>query len=355
MKKRVYFIISAVIQILLSVFLIVNANAIVESQIELMKTVNNSEATISILRDRGTSIVIVESAIIIVLNVITAFSAIHNKILRRKGLLIVCTCISFFCSNHTLINLLCAANLIILICSQRKNPEDFPQAKGSGEIPKIEYKKSTKKEIVGAIILILVYFSQLVLGKVIPNDMQYEQRLAIVIVYYIISLITAIAVFWRKLKNDIKLFKENFGAYMKFVLPKYGLALLTLIIANMICLRITNQSTSVNQASVNSLPLWFSVPLSIIWAPIVEEMVFRGTIRRFIKNDIVFIIVSSILFGLIHVTNEASLFNMAFMMIPYASLGAYLAYMYAKSENIMSNVSAHCIQNTIASIITVIM
>ena len=51
--------------------------------------------------------------------------------------------------------------------------------------------------------------------------------------------------------------------------------------------------TSNNQESIMSLPLWNSIPLAVIYAPIVEESLFRGCIRRFIKDDKIFIIVSA--------------------------------------------------------------
>ena len=351
MKKKIFFIISAIIQILLSIILIVNAKSIVQTQINSINPETANEVvknTISILQNKGELIVIVESIIIIMLNAFIFQTAMCNKILRRKGLMITATLISFFCSNHTIISLLCVINFIILICSQRKNPEDFPQKK---EIPNLEYQKSTKKEKISAIILALVYFSQMIIGKLIPQDIHPRARFIIVVIYYLIVLITAILCFRIRLKRDIKLFKSNFSAYMRFVLPIYGLSILTLIISNMICLRITNQQTSVNQAAINSLPVWFSMPLAVIWAPIVEETVFRGVVRRFIKNDTAFIIISAILFGLIHTTNEVNLFNKIIMAIPYGTLGGYLAYMYAKSKNIMSNISAHCIHNLIASLI----
>ena len=39
------------------------------------------------------------------------------------------------------------------------------------------------------------------------------------------------------------------------------------------------------------------------------------------------------------------------MAIPYASLGGFLAYMYAKSKNILTNTTGHFLHNLLASII----
>lgn len=355
MKKKIFFITSAILQIMLAILIIVTADQIIQQQIKALTSSNTSEvlnSTVTMLQNKGKQIAIGESVVIILLNIFVLITAIKNKILPRKGLMLTCTIICFFLSNHTLINLLCAAGLIILICSPRTNPEDFPAEKK--EIPKIEYSKSSLKEKIGAIILAILYFSQLVLGRVISKDMPLNLRIAIVAAYYVITLIAAIICFRTKLKHDLKLFKDNFGAYLRFVMPKYGLALLMLMVTNAICLRITNQSTSVNQSQINSMPVWLSAPLAIIWAPIVEETVFRGVVRRFIKNDIIFIIVSAVIFGAIHTLSEVSIFNGIIMTIPYATLGGFLAYMYAKSENIATNMFAHFIQNTIATVISLI-
>ena len=88
---------------------------------------------------------------------------------------------------------------------------------------------------------------------------------------------------------------------------------------------------------------------------IVEESVFRGTIRRFIKNDVVFILLSAVVFGAIHTVHETTVLNKIIMTIPYATLGGFLAYIYAKSENIMTNIFAHFLQNTIATVLNAMM
>lgn len=352
MKKKVFFIISAILQIILSIVIILNADQIVQQQVEQLTSASTSEtlsSTIKMLQNKGAQIAIVESVAIVILNIFVIITAIKNKILPRKGLMIACTVICFFLSNHTLINLLCVIGLIVLICSQRKNPEDFPPEKKP--IPKIEYKKSTTKEKIGAIVLAVIYFSQFALDRIMPENLPTAAKIGIIVGYYVTTFLAAIICFRHKLKQDIILLKNNFGSYMRFVMPKYGLALLMLMVTNVICLRLTNQSTSVNQSHINSMPLWFTAPLAIIWAPIVEESVFRGILRRFIKNDIAFIIVSAILFGAIHTLSEATLLNAIIMTIPYATLGGFLAYMYAKSENITTNIFAHSLQNTIATVI----
>ena len=104
-----------------------------------------------------------------------------------------------------------------------------------------------------------------------------------------------------------------------------------------------------------SLPIWYSLPLAIIYAPIVEETLFRGCIRRFIKNDKLFIIVSALVFGLLHTAfSEETIYNALVLAIPYATMGGFLAYIYTKTNNMLCNMSFHCFHNTIAMIISIL-
>ena len=98
------------------------------------------------------------------------------------------------------------------------------------------------------------------------------------------------------------------------------------------------------------MPRWFIVPAAIIWAPIVEELIFRGSLRRFIKNNKIFIVISAVVFGLLHTIVEATLTNVLFMAIPYMVIGGFFAYLYAKTENICTNIFSHAFFNTIATI-----
>lgn len=99
------------------------------------------------------------------------------------------------------------------------------------------------------------------------------------------------------------------------------------------------------------MPRWFTIPAAVLWAPIVEELIFRGSLRRFIKNDKLFIVVSAVVFGLIHTIVETTLINVFVMAIPYMILGGFFAYVYAKTDNICNNILAHAFQNAVGMLL----
>lgn len=351
MKKNIYFIIASIIQILICILVLFNVNMVNQSQIDSMQEMYSSfsqeyqDRMISMFVNNGDKIIIGFSLVCVLSNTITLIEAIRNNILRKKGLMITLSIFSFF-GGQTIINLILSiANFIILMCLQRKNPEDFPEKKK--EIPKLEYQKSSKKEIILGIVLLVVYFSQFIINRIIPENIDYTFAIVYTICIHVFLLLLSMFIFKDRLKNDIKLFKENLKAYFQFLMPRIGIMYLIFIVVNLLSLAIAQKGVSQNQASLEAMPNWFVIPVAIIWAPIVEECIFRGVIRRFLKNNIAFIAFSAIAFGLVHVLSETSIFSAIIMAMPYAFLGGFLAYIYSKSENICTNIFSHAFFNTI--------
>ena len=86
------------------------------------------------------------------------------------------------------------------------------------------------------------------------------------------------------MKRDFKAFKENSGSYIGYIFKWWGIMLGLSFVAAMIRLLLGGAVETANQEALNSAPLWYVGPLAIIWAPVVEEGIFRGGLRRFIKN-----------------------------------------------------------------------
>ena len=100
-----------------------------------------------------------------------------------------------------------------------------------------------------------------------------------------------------------------------------------------------------------------TVGISILLAPIVEEMVFRYAAFNIVKKfnipkkvyPWVVIITTSLFFGLIHVFGDEPL-----QILFYAALGVVLGFFYYKSNNIIVPIVIHLIWNTIGIITMII-
>lgn len=354
MKKKIYFMVSSVLQILLTIFTILNVQEIVNIQLESIKEtysmfpVDFQERMLGMLQNSGPKFILFMSSIAIIINIVTLIIAFKNNILRKKGLLIAFSVISFFTAESLFVQLFAIVNFIILLCLKRTKPEDYPEKK---KLPEVNYEKPNKKEIILSIVLLVAYFSQFALDIIPLDNLSQTAAILLTIAIYIVLLVIALFTFKERLKRDIKLFKENYKAYSQYILPRLGIMYVIFIVCNLICVLISRKATSENQAALESMPKWFIIPAAVLWAPIVEELVFRGSFRRFIKNDYLFIAVSAIIFGLMHTISEANILNVFIMAIPYSILGGFFAYIYDKTDNLCNNILLHAFHNALGMLL----
>ena len=93
-----------------------------------------------------------------------------------------------------------------------------------------------------------------------------------------------------------------------------------------------------------------------LFAPIYEEFLFRLGFRKVLGNNMLFVIISGVLFGLLHIfplDDGVSLTLGIFQSISYVSMGIFLAYVYKKYNNIFYSIGIHFLNNFI-SILTMI-
>jgi len=105
-------------------------------------------------------------------------------------------------------------------------------------------------------------------------------------------------------------------------------------------------SNSTNQATIENIHMnpFVLITVTVIMAPIVEELVFRGILmgRVFNPDSIVGLILSGLLFGLAHMPNSIGVW------IVYAGMGFVLGIVYRKFQKLEYCIMAHMINNSIA-------
>ena len=149
-------------------------------------------------------------------------------------------------------------------------------------------------------------------------------------------------------------FKKLFESVLLTFVALYFISALS----NILVFVLTGLEESVNQNQVidafNQNPLLI-IFTTIIYAPIVEEIVFRGAIFRGLRSKTNFVtaaIISGLLFGFIHVFD--SLVNGNFLdllyIFVYGSLGFVFCYSYEKNNSIYASMALHFINNFIGII-----
>lgn len=171
------------------------------------------------------------------------------------------------------------------------------------------------------------------------------------IIYYIniiislIIIITLIITLKGDLKRDTKYYFKHFKQYIKYGLSTLFVCYILQIISTaFISPFITNIEQSIENERIT---LYFAVQ-AILFAPIMEECMFRGLIKKVIKNKYAFLIISSVFFGAMHILPYATSITELWLIIPYSIAGFALAYNYEKTGNLTSSIVLHMISNSIS-------
>lgn len=175
-------------------------------------------------------------------------------------------------------------------------------------------------------------------------DIKYYGELIAIILETILAIVFIIK-YRNKLKEDIKKFK-----------PKDFLKIFLIGIAVVGVFEIIEEilealgATFGNQESLEELfgkAKILMLANVILVAPIVEEFLFRYSLSTIIKNDKIFLIVSSILFGVMHGLDTST--------IAYVLAGLALGTIYLKyKKNLVPSIIVHFMNNLVAAIFMVI-
>lgn len=166
------------------------------------------------------------------------------------------------------------------------------------------------------------------------------------------------------LKRSFLYFKNNFKFNIKLIL-KYVLYIqLANIVISLLIQFFVGDMNPGNQelieAGFGQLPILYGFT-AVIFAPIVEEIVFRGVFYQQLRNrkSYIFpILMSSLSFGIIH-TLPIYMMNgnpkeLIFVLV-YAAMGFFMVRAYEESGNIWTSIGVHFIHNGLATILMILM
>jgi len=170
------------------------------------------------------------------------------------------------------------------------------------------------------------------------------------IIYQILIISIIIILFKYTYKKHFIKFKNNFkyyiSNYIKYWFTAIGLMIVSNIIIQMITKGIAQNEQAVREI-INTEPIYAFIA-SVIIAPFLEESLFRLSIRKIIANNKwLYILISGISFGLLHVIGNITVWTDWLFIIPYSIPGCVFAYTLVKSDNIFVPISLHTIHNGI--------
>lgn len=156
--------------------------------------------------------------------------------------------------------------------------------------------------------------------------------------------------------------KNNISRMLGNILFSFAILYFVNAAGSLIASWLSGTQQSANQMEIISTfemqPL-MTLFLTVIFAPLVEELVFRGALYRHIRNYLGFIpaaLISGLSFGMIHVFSSLLAGNFAdlWYLITYAGIGFVFCYSYEENQTLVAPIILHAMNNGLATLILII-
>lgn len=180
--------------------------------------------------------------------------------------------------------------------------------------------------------------------------------------FLVFTLGTAWVVYYTRNKLNVEWIKFNaslIGNVTK-VLRNYIFSMIAMIAINMLFLYVFKlDQPAANQAGVeemlSSMPLMMMI-VTVIYAPVLEEIVFRGGLYLGLKEktgEKSATLISALVFGAIHVLPHLNMSNLPLellFLIPYTCLGYFMVKSVRDTKSLMGGILFHFINNLLATL-----
>ena len=173
-------------------------------------------------------------------------------------------------------------------------------------------------------------------------------------VIHIIMIIYFVLTNKKELISSIK--KINFKDFKK-VLIIFIIGFILLIASNYLLNYIVmpngiSDNEKMVRTLINSNKILLPIIICIL-TPFIEEIVFRFGFRKKIKNDMVFLLVTSALFSILHIITATTLTELLYF-IPYFIFGYTLGLIYIKTDNIYYSFIFHALNNIVTAVVVLL-
>lgn len=180
----------------------------------------------------------------------------------------------------------------------------------------------------------------------IESDSTFLYNLELTIVY-LISTVIFIIIAKKELKQSIK--NLNLKT-LKRALIYWLIGLIIMSISSNIIELIgipLNSNESLIREQLKEFPI-MQIIQTIIFAPIMEEIVFRYSFKDLSSNKHIYAIFTGVFFALMHLPDAFINPTMMIHLIPYSALGIAFGYIYKDTDNLLATIIPHSLHNLIS-------
>lgn len=208
------------------------------------------------------------------------------------------------------------------------------------------------KKVVSNILIYLLFPS--IIPLFFTNNVNSKEYIILVFISYLLLFIYFFSIYKKEILNDIKKFnKETIFKTIFYFIIGFILMILFNYIINYIVIPngISNNEIGNRNLLLNN-KIIYGILLCII-IPFIEEIIFRLSLKKTIKNKYLFLIISSTIFALLHLLSNTKLIELLYF-IPYFILGLTFGTIYIKTNNIFSSILSHIFNNTLTVLIVLL-
>ena len=220
-----------------------------------------------------------------------------------------------------------------------------------------------KDLILGIIVFLLFYFSsyfQLIPIILLNWDIRSNtesQNVLLSTFSNIVLLLILFLIFRKDIIKEWKKFKSNFLENIDTGIKYWLVGLAIMMGSNIIINIVMNLGQAANEQAVqqmiSALPWLMFINAGII-APCTEELIFRKSFRKAFPNKWLFILISALVFGSLHVVTSMTSPIELLYIIPYGALGGAFAYMYQKTDTIFTSIAMHMFHNSALILLSIL-
>lgn len=172
---------------------------------------------------------------------------------------------------------------------------------------------------------------------------------------YIASIIIIILIFKDSLKEDIKNLKQDIKGNITKLLILHFIFIFCVYISNYILYlllgSIANNEETIREIIIKS-PIFMSISVCFL-GPIMEELIYRYPYKNVKGNKKIIFATYTILFAALHILGSTSLTDLLYI-IPYIFLSLSFSYSFYKTNNIITSIFFHILNNTFTVVLLLI-
>ncbi|MBR3199234.1 MAG: CPBP family intramembrane metalloprotease [Bacilli bacterium] len=188
-----------------------------------------------------------------------------------------------------------------------------------------------------------------VLLHISTDDISDFIKMTYNIILELLIIFTIYTIYNKEIKAAIKDLKENHLTYFKKYFSAYLLGVIVMMLANVLINRYggglsENETVIRNEFAIHPIYTFIS---AVFLAPILEESVFRMGIKSLVENKFIYILLSGLVFGSLHLMNMELNYLFPLYLLSYCSEGFAFAYMVSKTNNFLVPMGFHFMHNGI--------